>query len=130
MALKKVALFTEVREIHGSKHTVYRKASTKVIDDNDTITDEQLKSHMNRRGREYAKIKKRVDGSIRELDQLHPGDKIWLQDSKTKRWTTKATIINARSERSYLVTDGAREFIRNRRFIRPSYRSTGSTNNA
>ena len=94
------------------------------------ITDEQLKSHVNRRGREYAKVKERADGSKRQLEQLHPGDQIWLQDPKTKRWSIKATIINARSERSYWVTDGAREFIRNRRFIRPSYRSTGSTNNA
>ena len=94
------------------------------------ITDEKLKSHMDRRGREYAKVKERVDGSKRELEQLHPGDKIWLQDPKTKRWSTKATIINSRSEMSYWVTDGARDFIRNRRFIKPSYQSTGSTINA
>ena len=86
------------------------------------ITDEQLKSHMNRRGREYTKVKERTDGSKRELEQLHPGDQIWVQDPKTKKWSTKATIINARSERSYLVTDGTR------RFIRPTCRSTGSTN--
>ena len=48
---------------------------------------------------------------------------------KTKRWSIKATIINARSERSYWVTDGARDFVKNRRFIKPSYRSTGSTIN-
>ena len=90
------------------------------------ITDEQLKSHMNRRGREYDKVKER--GSKHELEQLHPGDQIWVQDPKTKKWSTKATIINARSERSYLVTDGVREFFRNRRFIRPACRSTGSTN--
>ena len=94
------------------------------------ITEEQFKSHMDRRGREYTKVKERADGSKRELEQLHPGDKIWLQDPKTKRWTTEGTIINARSERSYWVTDGARDFIRNRRFIKPSRQSTGSTINA
>ena len=31
------------------------------------------------------------------------------------RWSTEATIINARSERSYWVTDDARDFVRNRR---------------
>ena len=99
MVLKKVALFTEVREIHGkdSKHTVYRKVSTRVIDDSDTvprqrtgaiaapnaykrITDEQLKSHVNRRGRECTKVKERTDGFKRELEQLHPGDRIWRRD--------------------------------------------------
>ena len=90
------------------------------------ITDEQLKSHMDRRGREYDRVKER--GSKHELEQLHPGDQIWLQDPKTKRWSIEAKIINARSERSYLVTDGVREFFRNRRFIRPACRSTGSTN--
>ena len=67
---KKVALSTEVREIHDkdSIHTVHRKASTKVIDDNDTITDEQLKSHMNRRGRECTKVKERTDGSNANLN--------------------------------------------------------------
>ena len=44
------------------------------------ITDEQLKSHMNRRGREYAKVKKRTDRSKRGLEQLHPGDQVWRQD--------------------------------------------------
>ena len=44
------------------------------------ITDEQLKSHVNRRGREYAKVKKHADGSKRELEQLHPGDRIWRRD--------------------------------------------------
>ena len=36
------------------------------------------------------------------------------------RWSTEAKIINARSERSYWVTDDARDFVRNRRPSRPS----------
>ena len=35
------------------------------------------------------------------------------------RWSTEATIINARSERSYWVTDDARDFVRNRRPLSP-----------
>ena len=106
----KVALSTEVhgdqevQDGHGkdSKHTVYRKVSTKVIDDSDTvprqrtgaiatpnaykrIKDEQLKYHVNRRGREYTKVKERTDGSKRGLEQLHPGDQIWRQD-RSQRW--------------------------------------------
>ena len=89
----KVALSTEVhgdqevQDGHGkdSKHTVYRKVSTKVIDDSDTvprqrtdaiatpnaykrITDEQLKYHVNRRGRECTKVKERTDGSNANLN--------------------------------------------------------------
>ena len=113
----KVALSTEV---HGDQevqdghdkdsiHTVHRKASTKVIDDNDTITDEQLKSHMNRRGRECTKVKERTDGFKRELEQLNPGDQVWRQDRsqcwRQVKWRTLTETKARPKDSSDPITD-------------------------
>ena len=83
------------------------------------ITDEQIISHLARRGCEQTKVKEREDKSKRELQKFAPNDQVWVQDPMTKKWSIEATIVHARSERSYLVTDRSKEFLRNRRFLRP-----------
>ena len=84
------------------------------------ITDEQLKSHLDRRGKEQARIKNRSwSKREKETETYVPGSLCWVQDPKTKRWSIKATIVKARNKRSFIVNDGFCEFIRNRRFLRP-----------
>ena len=83
------------------------------------ITHEQLVSHLARRGCEQTKVKKRKDKIKRELKKFAPNDQVWLQHPTTKEWSIEATIIRRRNKRSYQVTDGVKEFPRNRRFLRP-----------
>ena len=84
------------------------------------VTDEQLKTHMDRRGQVQSQTKERVDRSKRDLEQLKPGDQVWVQDPKSLKLSTKATVLSIRkNKRSYLVKSDDRVFIRNRRFLRP-----------
>ena len=84
------------------------------------ITDEQLKSHLDLRGKEQARIKDQSwSKREKETKTYAPGSLCWVQDPKTKRWSIKATIVKARNKRSFIVNDGFREFMRNRRFLRP-----------
>ena len=86
------------------------------------ISDERLKQHLDRREKEHEKVKEQVDRSrYVEPFQFHSGDKVWVQDHKSKRWTVQATVVSARSKRSFIVNDGTRDFIRNKRFMRPRY---------
>ena len=57
-------------------------------------------------------------GPKREGKKFDPGDKVMLQDQKTKRWSIEATIVKNHRERSYVVNDGTKEFARNRKLIR------------
>ena len=108
--------------------TGYRQRTNAIATPNayKRITDEQLVSHLARRGCEQTKVKEREDKSKRELQKFAPNDQVWVQDPMTKKWSIEATIVQARSERSYLVTDGTKVFLRNRRFLRP--RAGPSTN--
>ena len=86
------------------------------------IADEKLKHHLDRREKEHEKVKEQVDRSrCVEPFQFRPGDKVWVQDHKSKRWTVQATVVSSRSERSFIVNDGTRDFIRNKRFMRLRY---------
>ena len=86
------------------------------------IADEKLKHHLDRREKEHEKVKEQVDRSrCVEPFQFRPEDKVWVQDHKSKRWTVQATVVSSRSERSFIVNDGTRDFIRNKRFMRPRY---------
>ena len=67
-----------------------------------------------------SQTKERVDRSKRDLEQLKPGDQVWVQDPKSLKLSTKATVLSIRkNKRSYLVKSDDRVFIRNRRFLRP-----------
>ena len=80
------------------------------------ITDQQFHSHLDQRGKEVSRVMNR--GPKREGKKFDPGDKVMLQDQKTKRWSIEATIVKNHGERSYVVNDGTKEFARNRKFIR------------
>ena len=84
------------------------------------VTDEMFKKHLDLRGCEQSRIAKRINGPKSQPEQLHPGTKVWIQDPKTKRWSVEAVIIGNMSERTFRVSDGTREFTRNRKFIRPA----------
>ena len=58
------------------------------------------------------------------------GDRVVIQDSRSQRWSERGTIVGERpcvelgSSRSYLVdTGGAQPKLRNRQYIRLSYRT-------
>ena len=75
---------------------------------------------MDWRGKEQARIKDRIGSKHEKVTKTYaPGSLCWVQDPKTKRWLIKVTIVKARNKRSFIVNDGFREFIRNRRFLRP-----------
>ena len=81
------------------------------------VTDEMFKKHLDLRGCEQSRIAERVHSS--KPEQFHPGAKVWIQDPKNKRWSVEAVIVSGISKRTFRVNDGTREFMRNRRFIRP-----------
>ena len=83
------------------------------------ITEEQLKTHMDRRGQVLSYTKEQVDRSKRDLEQLKPGDQVWVPDPKSLKWSTKATVLSMqKNKRSYLVETDNSVFITNRRFIK------------
>ena len=60
------------------------------------------------------------DQSSRALKPMKPGDKVIAQNTLTKRWDTHATIISRRRDgRSYLINSDGRNYVRNRKFLRP-----------
>ena len=67
-----------------------------------------------------AKAKDKFDSRARALPPLEKGDRVVLQDPKTKRWDTFGHIDSARDDnRSYNITcDDGTAFLRNRRFIK------------
>ena len=79
-------------------------------------------THLAQRRCEQTKVKEREDKSKLELQKFAPNDQVWVQDPTTKKWSNKAMNIRARNKRSYQVTDGVKEFPRNRRFLRPRVR--------
>ena len=67
-----------------------------------------------------AKAKNKFDSRVHALPLLEKGDRVVLQDPKTKRWDTFGHINSARDDnRFYNITcnDGT-AFLRNRRFIK------------
>ena len=61
------------------------------------------------------------DRTTRDQERLQPGQRVVLQDPKTKRWTLEGEVISERPHGgSYLVeTDAGRTTVRNRSHIRP-----------
>jgi hypothetical protein len=58
----------------------------------------------------------------RDLQPLHPGELVWIQDQKSRKWDFQGKIINARPDgRSYLIDLDGRTIIRNRRFLRKRF---------
>ena len=61
-----------------------------------------------------------ADKTSRQKLQLYPGQQVIAQHVLTRRWDQHATIIESRSNgRSYIVRIRGKEYLRNRRFLRP-----------
>ncbi len=61
----------------------------------------------------------RDPGVTSALPVLSPGDRVWVQHPITRRWDQTGEIISMRDTgRSYIVSIGGKEKIRNRRFLR------------
>ena len=74
-------------------------------------------------------VKAKVDQASRILEPMQPGEAVLVQDFKTRKWTTNATIISRRNSRSYEVDIDGRSHVRNRRFLRPVAASGSLPNN-
>ena len=81
------------------------------------LSNEEIKSFEERReGEVEARYSKK---GPRNLPQLCVGQLVVVQNPKTGRWESRGVIEKARSRRSYLVNINGRQFLRNRRFLRP-----------
>jgi hypothetical protein len=56
---------------------------------------------------------------LRQLRPLHAGDKCWIQDPSTKRWSSIGQVIQARQRNYTVKMPSGRILWRNRRHIRP-----------
>ena len=75
-----------------------------------------LIEYLEKREAAYANIKEK--GPKRVIrDKFKPGDKVIVQNPKTKHWDHPAIIIKRRSKRSFVLDDGNQRFIRNRRYF-------------
>ena len=77
--------------------------------------------------------KEYFDQSARPLPPFEIGDRILMQDSRSKEWIHPGEVVEIReSGRSYRVRlDGAdRIYLRNRRFLRKDFRHTSVSNGA
>ena len=82
----------------------------------DRVTDYELKEHLGRRG--CVQRQKNVFGPRYSPSKFNPGDKIRVQDDKTKHWTKQAIVVKKLNQRSYLLKSGSKTFRRNVRFIK------------
>ena len=77
--------------------------------------------------RSYAEAARRnAREVIRERDEaltlapLKPGEKVVIQDQKSLRWLDEGVVLEKREDgRSYLVESRGKEFLRNRKFLKP-----------
>ena len=66
------------------------------------------------------KVKKDFDKDRRSLSSLPVDTLVVLQNFKTRRWDRKGTIVERKQNRNtYVVEVEGRNFLRNRRFLRP-----------
>ena len=86
----------------------------------DRIPDAKFAEHEARREEKMDKHRSYSDQSSRPLKPMKPGDKVIAQNTLTKRWDTHATIISRRRDgRSYWINSDGRNYVRNRKFLRP-----------
>ena len=87
------------------------------------LSDQDFSEAMVRREEVMAKVKKDFDKDRRSLTKLPVGTLVVLQNrpigAKPGRWNRKGSIVERKSDRTYIVEVGDRRFSRNRRFLRP-----------
>ena len=76
--------------------------------------NEILNEHLEKHEAANAKVKEK--GPKKDIRyKFKPGDKVIVQNPKTKHWNHPAIIIKRRNKRSFVLDDGNQHFIRNRR---------------
>ena len=84
---------------------------------------QELQAAVDARDAENAKLEKAIEKRTKELDALHPGDRVLMQHPTSKRWNANGEIVRPQdSDRtSYVITDLAtgKTVIRGRRMLRP-----------
>ena len=73
-------------------------------------------THIEERGREHNRVNE--CGSIRLGKQFTIGDQVWVHAHKTRRWSEKAKIIAVLGKRTFCLSNGTKEFTRNRILLR------------
>ena len=73
------------------------------------------------KNKEVTRLHDKADAHSKELLDLRPRERVWIQHHQTKEWYKQATIIESRhSGRAYeLVDDDGKTYYRGRRFLRP-----------
>ena len=82
------------------------------------ITDEKLLEHIGRRGQVLRSVM--MNGPKRSSETFNPGDKVRVQDKKTKLWDTLAVVVEKVNDRTYMLKSGGKTLKRNAKFIRRS----------
>ena len=88
----------------------------------DRLSNQVIKDHEGDKERNNEKVKDTFDRSTKESMSFKDGSPIVVQDHKTKRWDLPGHIIKRRQSnrgRTYIVEVNGRQYVRNRRFIRP-----------
>ena len=83
------------------------------------LTNDEIDSFDERRREGEVEVPRK-----RTMPQLKVGQEVLVQNPKSnlptsKRWESKGTIIKKRSRRSYVINIDGREYLRNRRFLKP-----------
>ena len=82
------------------------------------LSDEEVEYHEKRRREEVEDAAKKH--SPRSLPPLSVGQLVLIQHPITNRWNSRGTIVEIRSRgRSYYVDIDGKQYLRNRRFLRP-----------
>ena len=92
----------------------------------DRVTDQDFSKALTRREEVMEKVKKDFDKDRRSLSTLPVDTLVVLQNFKTRRWERKGTIVERKPGRNtYVVEVEGRNFLRNRRFLRPCLQQLG-----
>ena len=61
-----------------------------------------------------------MNGPNGSSETFNPGDKVRVQDEKTKLWDTLSVVVKKDNDRPYILKSGCKTFRRNAKFIRRS----------
>ena len=83
------------------------------------------------RKKQRMEVKNQYDKTAKTLPKLHIGQKVYVQDPVSKRWTSNATIKKIRKDdRSYVIEfENGKQSIRNRRQLRQKNESAADFQN-
>ena len=78
------------------------------------VSNQTLNEYLEKREANYAKLKE--EGSKKIIkDKFNPGNKVFIQNPKTKHWDHPAVIVKQRYKKSFILDDNGNRIIRNRK---------------